>query len=65
MFGLTNSVLHKFFLIVKVVIPFPEQIEVYKQNILAKFPDLDGVWCVKDRLKIPIQKLSDELMQNS
>ncbi len=32
---------------------------------MANFPDLDGVWCVMDGLKIPIQKPADEAIQNA
>ncbi len=32
---------------------------------MANFPDLQGVWCVMDGLKIPIQKPADDEMQNA
>ncbi len=48
-----------------VEIPSCEEINAYQEKIVANFPDLNGVWCVMDGLKIPIQKPADEAMQNA
>jgi hypothetical protein len=48
-----------------VEIPSCDEINAYKEKIMANFPDLDGVWCVMDGLKIPIQKPADEATQNA
>jgi hypothetical protein len=77
-FGLTNSVLSIFlkfsmsllFRVLKdeqykVENPSCNEINAYKEIIVANFPDLDGVWCFMDGLKIPIQKPADEEMQNA
>jgi hypothetical protein len=49
----------------KVEIPSVEEIRAYQEKIAANFPDLQGVWCVMDGLKIPIQKPADEETQNA
>ncbi len=49
----------------KVEIPLCDEINTYKEKILATFPDLDGVWCVMDGLKIPIQRPADKETQNA
>jgi hypothetical protein len=36
-----------------------------KTSKVANFPDLEGVWCVMDGLKIPIQKPANEETQNA
>jgi hypothetical protein len=78
-FGLTNSVLCIFLKFAmrllfkvlkeeedaKVKIPSVAEIHAYQDKIVANFPDLEGVWCIMDGLKIPIQKPADEETQNA
>ena len=47
------------------MLPAPVEIKHYKEIILQKYPDLDGVWCMMDDLKISIQASGDRKMQNA
>ena len=49
----------------KVSLPSPVEIEHYKDIVLQNFADLNGVWCMMDGLKIPIQASGDRKMQNA
>jgi hypothetical protein len=49
----------------QVKVPEVDDIAAYKAIIQDNFPDLSGVWCVMDGLKIPIQKAGDEETQNA
>jgi hypothetical protein len=49
----------------QVKVPEVDDIAAYKAIIQENFPDLSGVWCVMDGLKIPIQKAGDEVTQNA
>jgi hypothetical protein len=78
-FGVTNSVLSIFlkfgiWLLFKVLkneehaqvkVPEVDDIATYKAAIQDNIPDLSGVWCIMDGLKIPIQKAADEETQNA
>jgi hypothetical protein len=78
-FGLTHSVLCLFLKFsmrllfrvlaaehyAKVTLPSAAEIEHYKEIVLQNFPDLNGVWCMMDGLKIPIQASGDRRMQNA
>jgi len=48
----------------KVGTPSVDEIQGYQAIVQEHFPALDGVWCVMDGLKIPIQRSGDELTQN-
>jgi hypothetical protein len=78
-FGATHSVLSLFLrysikLLYKVLkeeplarveIPSEEDIRKYQEVIASNFSVLDGIWCVVDGLKIPIQKSGVEATQNA
>jgi hypothetical protein len=49
----------------QVKVPDVEDTAAYKAVIEANFPDLSGVWCVMDWLKVPIQRAADEETQNA
>ena len=46
------------------MLPSPAEVEHFKEIILQNFPDLNGVWCMMDGLKIPIQASGDRKTQN-
>jgi hypothetical protein len=78
-FGLTHSVLCLFLKFsmrllfkvlasehhAKVSLPSPVEMEHYKDIVLQNFADLNGVWCMMDGLKIPIQASGDRKMPNA
>jgi hypothetical protein len=49
----------------KVAIPSEASIREMMEVIMEKFPALDGVWCVMDGLKVPIQWSGDHRVQNA
>ncbi len=49
----------------KVAIPSAVSIMEMMELISKKFPALDGVWCLMDGLKIPIQRPGDYRVQNA
>ena len=46
-------------------VPGKEKIKEYQQIVVAQYPDLDGVWCSMDGLKLMIQCAGDMLTQNN
>ncbi len=78
-FGASHSVLYLFlkysvqllFRVLKdevdarVDIPSAEVTTEYQEVVRTNFPALYGSWCIMDRLKIPIEKSGNDLMQNA